>query len=467
MNSRKAERLHDFLERQRWFAGKGRDFTIDQIHPLSWLAEPDPALAVRIELITVRYADDNSTETYQLPLAYRTGPVDNLSHATIGSYASEELGGQVMMYDALHDKEATTLWLAALLDEREWPDLRFHRIGTPDIARDEHSIVLTVEQSNTSLAFGEATLLKVFRRVQHGVNPDIEIHDALTRGGAGNIARLYGSYEAQWPDASGTVRRGDLGMFSDFFRTASNGWELAITSVRDLYAEGDLHADEVGGDFAGESQRLGATTAEVHTDLARLLGVDTWGPEQLRELTEGMHVRLSDAAKAVPELDPYVEPLRAAFDELAECTEPIPVQRIHGDFHLGQTMRTVGGWRLIDFEGEPVKDLTARQGMDSPLRDVAGMLRSFDYAAQNLLMRHDHPDEQQLVYRAEEWAERNRAAFCRGYAEIAGTDPRKHDVLLRAYETDKAIYEVVYESRTRPTWINIPLSAIKRLAAMS
>lgn len=484
MGSRQAEHVHDYLERQRWFAGKGRDFQVERIHPLSWLSKPKAWPAVRIELITVRYADDGSTETYQLPIAYRNEPSDNMAHAYVGAWAFPELLNRpVMAYDALHDKESTSLWLAGLLDSRALPDLAFHRLGRLDLDRDEQSLVLTAEQSNTSLVFGEATLLKVFRRVHHGHNPDIEIHEALTKGDGDNIAKLHGWLDAEWPSVagsgsgSGDVARGDLGMFSDFFRTASSGWELAITSVRDLYAEADLHPDEVGGDFASESFRLGATTAEIHADLARVLTVDTWGQEELGSLAAAMCERLGDAVAIVPALQPFVKGLRSAFDDLAAIDERVQVQRVHGDLHLGQTMRTIGGWRIIDFEGEPAKPLEARRALDSPLRDVAGMLRSYDYAAQHLLMQHDHADEvplpgstpapggeSQLAYRAEEWSERNRDAFCRGYARVSGIDPREQSVLLQAYETDKAVYEVVYEFRTRPDWIGVPLGAIERLA---
>src|SRR5690606_17216418 len=196
VSSRQTACIHDYLSRQRWFAGKGRDFTVERIHPLSWLSgpgtprapgpgSPDERPAVRVELVTVRYADDGSTETYQLPLAYRANPSDRIAHAYVGSWEPLDAdrggngGRRMLVYDALHDKESTSLWLAGLLGTRELPDLRFHLLGDPDIDPGEQSLALTVEQSNTSVVFGEATLMKVYRRIHHGHNPDIEIHEAL------------------------------------------------------------------------------------------------------------------------------------------------------------------------------------------------------------------------------------------------------------------------------------------------
>jgi maltokinase len=464
-----AELLRAWLPGQRWFAGKGRRFEVSEVRQLGPLTGPPHPSAVW--LVGLRY-EDGGTETYQVPLVRRRQPVDTLTHVLVGQIP--EAGGrrQVWWYDALHDKEVTDAWLRHIEADRTDGALRFHRgPGVDSLPVTAPSLVLTVEQSNTSLVFGDEAILKVFRRIAPGSNPDIEVHEALARAGADrHVARLLGHVSARWTPTDGTGDdaghgagvSGALAMLQEFFRTATDGWELAKTSVRDLYAEADLHPDEVGGDFAGEAHRLGVATAEIHADLARALPTGILGRTDLGRLAAAMRGRLDAAVHVVPDLADYAAGLRLAYDAL-EAHEPgVPVQRIHGDYHLGQVLRTVTRWVVLDFEGEPARPLAERVALESPLRDVAGMLRSFDYAARHLLS--DHPHQPQLLYRAEEWADRNRSAFCEGYAEgNGGQDPREDSVLLRAYEADKAVYEAVYEARNRPAWLDIPLSSLARL----
>jgi maltokinase len=453
------EHLHEYLGHQRWFAGKGRPFGVTSRRTFPWLTDDGASPAFRVELVTVTYGDGDS-ETYQLPVSYYTEVQEHLAHAFIGTWEEPGLG-DVLAYDGLHDRDATSSLLRAILDERAVEGLHFHCLEETDRGIKGPSLLMSAEQSNSSLVFGEDALLKVFRKVASGRNPDIEIHEALTHAGVGKVAALYGWVSASWADDTETA---DLGMLQQFLRTATDGWTMALNSVRDLYAEADLHADEVGGDFAGESHRLGAATAEVHRHLAELLGTGTWGDEELRDLAAAMRTRLDAAVRAVPELEPHAAGLREIYDELAKTGHDVPVQRVHGDLHLGQTLRTVKGWKLIDFEGEPAKPLAERIALDCPLRDVAGMLRSFDYAAATLLT--DHPHDRQIAYRCREWAQRNRVAFCEGYAEESTVDPRRESALMRAYETDKAVYEVVYEARNRPTWLPIPMAAVARLSGV-
>jgi maltokinase len=178
-----------------------------------------------------------------------------------------------------------------------------------------------------------------------------------------------------------------------------------------------------------------------------------------------MDARLDAALDVVPSLAPHTEALRAAYDRLRRLAE-LEVQQIHGDLHLGQTLRTSLGWKIVDFEGEPAKPLAERLRPDSPWRDVAGMLRSFDYVPHVVERQfaEDHPEgADQRAYRAEEWAHRNRNHFLTAYAG-GGLTETQH-ALLDAYVADKAVYETVYETRNRPTWVGIPLEAVARIGA--
>jgi maltokinase len=443
--------LRDWLPEQRWFGGKGRDIRSVTVIKDTPLRDSDPAL--HHLLIKVTYAD-RGVDTYQVPVGIAQDLPEHLAGTAIGPV------GDATAYDALHDADFSRLLLTLIADGASVGPLRF-RQGMPT-ADDEpldtslHGRLLGNEQSNSSLLYGESYVLKVFRRIVAGTNPDLEITRALAERGSTAVPRPLGWIETSVQDEMTT-----LALLQPFIRLAVDGWALATTSVRDLFAEGDLHADEVGGDFASESERLGATTAHVHLALAEALPTAIAGRPQIRKTANAMIRRLEAACRAVPDLSAYEEPLRAAFTEFASVDEKIRLQRIHGDYHLGQVLRTDHGWTLLDFEGEPAKPMAERVALDSALRDVAGMLRSFDYAARHLLTAG--PTDPQLAYRASEWAERNREAFCDGYAEAAGADPRKSAVALRAYELDKTVYEVVYETRNRPTWLSIPLGAVERL----
>jgi maltokinase len=316
---------------------------------------------------------------------------------------------------------------------------------------------LSAEQSNTSLVYGDVAILKVFRRLEPGLNPDIEIHAALGERGSRHVAKLLGDVNAELESQTWS-----LAMLQEFMTTATDGWQLATSSVRDLMAEGDLHAEEAGGDFAAEAHRLGVSTAEVHADLAAAFGTTVLGKAELAERAAAMTARLKAALAEVPELAEVADGLREAYAEFGDLPDQVVAQRVHGDLHLGQVLRTSHRWVILDFEGEPAKTISDRQAKDSPIRDVAGMLRSFDYAARHQLI--DMGSTPQSEFRAAEWAERNRSAFCAGYAEGGGQDPKEAAVLLRAFEADKAVYESVYEARNRPHWLPIPLASLHRLA---
>jgi maltokinase len=254
-------------------------------------------------------------------------------------------------------------------------------------------------------------------------------------------------------------------MLQQFLRTASDGWDLALASARNLFAEADLHAYEAGGDFASEAERLGVALRDVHRVLAEHFPVERLDAAAVGALADGMDARLDAALEVVPELAQHADTLRAAYDRLRHLDD-VAVQQIHGDLHLGQTLRTSLGWKIVDFEGEPAKPLAERLRPDSPWRDVAGMLRSFDYVPHVVERQfaEDQPEgAEQRAYRAEEWANRNRNHFLTAYADGALDEDQR--ILLDAYVADKAVYETVYETRNRPSWVTIPLQAVARIGA--
>ena len=444
--------LSAWAPKQRWFGGKGREASMS-VDRLAELPEGSP---VTIWTLSAHY-DDGTSDLYQIPLVAHDEPVNTLEHVLVGTVDTDE--GTRWVYDALHDKDVTPAWLAGMRDEIGDGPLSFTRYSesADDIPVDQPSLVLTGEQSNTSMVFGDVAIMKVFRRLHPGINPDIEIQGALTKLGAKHVPALLGSVEAQIDDEPWS-----LAMLQEFMTTASDGWELAKASVRDLMAEADLHADEAGGDFAGESERLGEAVGSVHADLAIAFGTEDASADSMRQRSAEMTERLRRAIDVVPDLADVAEPLADIYRAVADVAQSTTLQRIHGDLHLGQALRTVTRWVLIDFEGEPMAEIDARRQYESPLRDIAGMLRSFDYAGYHRVLEVGW--DQQLSYRAGEWSTRNRDAFCVGYARIAGGDPREHAVLLRAFEADKAVYEAVYEARNRPGWLPIPLASLSRLA---
>ncbi len=432
--------LHAWLPRQRWFAGKGRPVTGFRLVSATEMVPPTGTagpgllhLLLRVEQPSrsVRAADD----CYQLLLGVRTSLPPLLAGALVGRVERGPLAGRTV-YDALHDPRLADVLLERFRRPGSLGSLRFER--TAEIPAGLPPRVLDAEQSNSSLVYGDAFILKIFRRVFPGTNPDLELPLALTGEGCERVPAPIAWFEA--PGAEPLT----LGVLQPFLHGARDGWQLALAALA------------AGRDFLPEARALGRATAEVHTALAAALPTPALRGTQTRQLVAQMTQRLEAAAQAVPALVPYVPGLRAAFDAVTDLGvrgSGWAQQRVHGDLHLGQTLRSADGfWSLIDFEGEPARPLPERRMPAPPVRDVAGMLRSFDYAARS--HRPWNP----------EWAARCRAAYCEGYAQASGSDPRGEPELLRAHETDKAVYEVVYEARHRPDWLPVPMAAIQRLA---
>ncbi|MEU4304313.1 maltokinase N-terminal cap-like domain-containing protein [Streptomyces rochei] len=438
--------LREWLPRQRWFAGKGRPVTGFSLVAATDLLPSEARLGLHHVLVRAHQqpvaapgAPEEPGDCYQLLIGTREALPPRLAPALIGHVTEGPLAGRTA-YDALHDTRPAEVLLEAIRTRARVGGLRFEREGEREIRTGLVPRLMTAEQSNSSVVYGDTFILKLLRRIVPGVNPDLELPLALAREGCPRVPAPAG-----WLVADLSGRTWVLGVLQPFVQGATDGWDLALREL----AKGE--------DFVAEARALGRATAEVHTALARALPTVTLGHGQIRQLADGMIERLEEAARAVPLLRPYAPPLRTAFTALGDLAaegRTWTAQRVHGDLHLGQCLRSPSGqWSLIDFEGEPAKPLAERRMPQPPVRDVAGMLRSFDYAAHSASAP------------APGWAESCRAAYCTGYAEAGGQDPRTDPVMLRACETDKAVYEVLYEARHRPDWLTVPLAAVRRLSA--
>ncbi len=444
--------LLNALTAARWFAGKGRRAQLSGHTTLGWLTEVEEWPAVRIEIVEVSYPPDEDPdeaglraepveakempyELYQVPVSYWPAPQSELGHAELARTVDPDLG-RVVAYDAAQDPAACRILLRLLLDARRFrePDseVRFTPTETEGVSATDQPQPFRGQQSNTSIMFGEVAMLKLFRRLELGRNLDIETHDALNKAGVRDVARLFGWIEGAWRHRGEDVRA-DFAMLVEKLVDAEDGWGLALQALTDQRS------------FVSDAAQLGRALAEIHAALrdafptASGSGADT---------ASVMAERFAVARAIAPALDAYADGVLAAFGALGAAD--FDVQRVHGDFHLGQTLRTPVGWKIIDFEGEPAKTLPERLAPDSVWRDIAGMLRSFDYAGASV------PGPV-----AARWVADCRTAFLDAYTggELDGTDA----AVLRAYEVDKAVYEVVYEVRNRPDWVGIPLGAVAAL----
>jgi maltokinase len=427
--------LRQWLPRQRWFAGKDRPVTDLALLSMTELFPGCLHLLVHAGHVPVPAPGGTTAppagDCYQLLLGVREHPSPRLGRSLIGRADEGPLAG-LTVYDALQDLRSAQLLLDRLRHPGTAGPLRFESCSPVQVPSGLAPRLMDAEQSNSSLVYGDAFVLKVFRRIQPGVNPDLEVPGALARQGCRRVPAPVAWFRTTRPwDAT-------LGVLQPFLRDATDGWTLALQAL----ASGD--------DFTAEAHQLGRATAEVHLALASAFPCET--RRENAATAAAMTERLDSAAHCVPALQSFVPGLRTAFGALTTCDpgpQDLPQVQVAVDPLGGRAGRE---WFVIDFEGEPSRPLAERRDLHSPVRDIAGMLRSFDYAAR-----------QRRPWRPE-WARRCRESFCAGYAAAAGWDPRKKHGLLRAYETDRAVYEVLYEARHRPDWLPVPMAAIERLA---
>lgn len=436
--------LSPWMTRQRWFANKGSTPVLEQIG--TWALEPVGS-GVRVTTHLLLDHTVGKPALYQVPLTYREQPLTNAS-ALIGEFDGR------WVYDAPYDAAYTSALLGVITHGTESTGDRVWAMGkrTAEIVGTSLvSRVLTGEQSNTSIIFeheGETPVIcKVFRALHDGENPDVVLQTVLAQAGSTAVPPPVGHIVAEWDDRGETNGRatGHLAFAQEFLPGVQDAWRVALTAAG------------AGVDFSVEARTLGIATAGVHATLAAHLPHSDIAASDIDAVIGTMHGRLAAAIDEVPELERFAPAIRDVFDRAARAEWPAQ-QRIHGDFHLGQVLSVPNhGWVLVDFEGEPLRPMKERSKPDSPMRDIAGMLRSFDYVAGSLAVGG--------ASAAPQWSENARAAFEEGYGEASGRDIRHSRALVDAFELDKALYETVYEARNRPSWLSIPVDAIERLSA--
>jgi trehalose synthase-fused probable maltokinase len=449
------EELREWVEQQRWYASKSRHVTgIDIVETITLREDPLLLLA----LVQTRFAT-GTHELYQLPLSLRApnggdeGPTGEAIAHTDEWTVYDALAEPSEAIELLRRVESTDETIAT-------PDGRFSfrqfEGAVPHLSGPSDVRLIGVEQSNSSVVFDEKIVLKVFRKLEPGVNPELEVLRFLTWRGFPNIAPLHG-----WYDYEGQAFASTLGVAQEFLPEAVGGWELALDEI---WSAPEMFLERLGG--------LGTVTAQLHTCLASDASDPAFSPDEpsqealalltatIDEDIERIFLRLPDDERLAP-IAGRGQDVRERLAARAQIGVSGRVIRTHGDYHLGQTLLTPRGWVIIDFEGEPARPLPERRQKRSPLRDVASMLRSFAYAtsAVQLLNRRRAPAG---------FEQRARERFLEHY--FAAVDPTLMpggeaviNNLLSIYELEKAIYELRYELNNRPDWISIPVAGIARI----
>ncbi|MBC7291359.1 MAG: phosphotransferase [Actinotalea sp.] len=424
--------LEAWLPGRRWFPAKGTEGTVDRVAVVD-LEDPQGQGRVGLHLLRLP-----SGALLQVPLVLRRDEA-GLPEAARDAVVGRTTDGTLVV-DGPHDPAFVRAWLAAAERPGAAADAQ-----EADVAGMR---VLSGEQSNTSVllpALDPPAILKVFRGVSTGPNPDVEVPLGLNEAGWRGAPRPLAWLTGAWPAAAaGPAEVGHLGVLSELVQDAQDGFELACR-----------HAGQ-GESFGSLAVDLGRTTAQMHAALRRALPTGGAANAEPAAVVAVLRARAAAAVAAAPVLAERASAVEAVLAEVERLPQLPPLQRVHGDYHLGQVLHSADrGWSVLDFEGEPSASEAERNRPDLALRDLAGMLRSVDYAA--AVGGAPGPG----------WAQEAREQLVAGYLAEAGAtgavDATTTAALLRVLELDKALYEVVYESRNRPTWVLIPLDGVDRL----
>jgi maltose alpha-D-glucosyltransferase/alpha-amylase len=482
--------LPAYLLMRRWFAMKDQALRTVRLTSLAALphAEQDVLLA-EIETET-----SSGTARWSLPLAvaWEDRPTGRLPAQL--ALARVRRGARVgLLTDAFALPEFATAVMAGLAADSQSGDIRFEptsRMVESTIPAGVEMNWLSVEQSNSSMIIGDVAMLKLFRRIAVGPHPEAEMGRYLTEQGFANIAPLLG--EVVRVDANGD--RHALAIAQGFIRNQGDAWTWTLDLL--MKGLGELTADtrqtqatetEQHEDYDSIATLLGRRLGEMHAILAQDTGDPAFAPE---EATGAITARWADQAEqqlqaAFAALDaqtewdetaagdlaavaPARDALAASVRSLAEAGNGATLTRIHGDLHLGQVLVANGDVYIIDFEGEPAKPMEARRAKNHRLRDVAGMIRSFDYAAavvkRKSVANQAHVTDPSRDAFLQTFAERATQCFLAGYREaLPVQDEAMERDLLRLFLIEKAAYEIAYEAANRPGWIDVPLHGMAQI----
>jgi maltokinase len=445
------ESLRAWVQEQRWYASKSRGVSGIEIVEGVTLSD-DPSLF--LALVQTRFAT-GTHELYQLPLGLvrGRGRSDERAIARTEDWSA---------YDAVaapdHLLELVRLMESGADIDAAEGRFSFHRTeAMTRVSENARVRVMGVEQSNSSVVIDDELVLKVFRKLEPGINPELELLRLLTARGFPNIAPLHG-----WYDYDGQALAATLGVVQEFFPEAVGGWELALARVG---TSPEWFLDQLG--------ELGAVTAQMHNVLASDNSEPAFAPEEpsqealslltatVDEDIERIFIRLPPDDERLAPIAGRGQDVRERLAARAQVGVGGRVIRTHGDYHLGQTLHTPDRWVIIDFEGEPARPLPERRAKRSPLRDVASMLRSFAYVSSAIEHLHggtpppDFEAQARVRFLQRYFAEVDATLLPPGEAAIAN--------LLSIYELEKAIYELSYELDNRPDWVTIPVAGIRRL----